>query len=93
MQLKKLPLVARHWHSACIPPRKDQVHFDVGEHLMPSVAPAARVAFIVEAMSRLRRLQREMARLSMRDKNYESNQRALQAAIQELRKMISANTQ
>jgi len=60
---------------------------------MPSVAPAARVAFIVEAMSRLRRLQREMARLSMRDKNYESNQRALQAAIQELRKMISANTQ
>jgi hypothetical protein len=60
---------------------------------MPSVAPAARVAFAVEAISRLQRLQREMARLSQRDKNYKSNQRALQAAIRELRKMISANGQ
>jgi len=37
-------------------------------------------------------LQREMARVSQRDENYESQERALQAAIQELRKMISANT-
>ena len=60
---------------------------------MPSVAPAARVDFIVEAISGLQRLQREMARLSQRDEDYGSKKRALQAAIQELRKMISANAQ
>ena len=57
---------------------------------MPSVAPAARVASVVEAVSGLQRLQREMARVSQRDENYESKKRALQTAIQELRKMISA---
>jgi hypothetical protein len=57
---------------------------------MPSVAPAPRVAFVVEAISGLQRLQREMARLSQGDENYESKKRALQTAIQELRKMISA---
>lgn len=60
---------------------------------MASVAPAARVAFVVEAISRLQMLQREMARVSQRDDDYESKKRALQAAIQELRKMISANAQ
>ena len=60
---------------------------------MPSVAPAARVAFVLEAVSGLQRLQREMARLSQRDEDYGSKKRALQAAIQELRKMISANAQ
>lgn len=60
---------------------------------MASVAPAARVAFIVEAVTRLQTLQRQMRRLSRDDENYESNQRALRAAIQELRKMISANVQ
>ncbi len=60
---------------------------------MPSVAPAARVAFVLEAISRLQRLQREMARLPQQDEDYESKKRALQAAIQELRKMISANAQ
>jgi cell shape-determining protein MreC len=60
---------------------------------MPSVAPAARVAFVLEAVSGLQRLQHEMARLSQRDEDYESKKRALQAAIQELRKMISANVQ
>jgi hypothetical protein len=59
------------------------------KHVMPSVAPAARVAFLVEAISGLQRLQREMTR----DENYESKKRALQAAIQELRKKISANAQ
>ena len=59
-------------------------------HLMPSVAPAARVAFVVEAISGLQRLQREMARSSQGDENYESKKAALQTAIQELRKMISA---
>jgi hypothetical protein len=57
---------------------------------MPSSAPAANVAFVVEAISGLQRLQREMARLSQGDENYESKKRALQTAIQELRKMISA---
>ena len=60
---------------------------------MPSVAPAARVAFVLEAISRLQRLQREIARLPQQDEDYESKKRALQAAIQELRKMISANAQ
>jgi hypothetical protein len=60
---------------------------------MPRVSPAARVAFVVEAISRLQRLQREMARVSQRDEDYESKKRALQAAIQELRKMISVNVQ
>ena len=60
---------------------------------MASVAPAARVAFVVEAISGLQRLQREMARVSQPDENYESKKRALQAAIQELRKMISVNAQ
>lgn len=60
---------------------------------MPRVAPAARAAFVVEAISGLQRLQREMSRVSQRDENYESKKRALQAAIQDLRKMISANVQ
>jgi cell shape-determining protein MreC len=60
---------------------------------MPRVAPTARVAFIVEAISGLQRLQREMARLSQRDEDYESKQRAIQAVIRELRKTISANVQ
>ena len=64
-----------------------------GRHPMPSVAPAARVAFVVEAISGLQRLQREMTRMSQRDENYENKKRALQAAIQELRMMIPANVQ
>jgi hypothetical protein len=57
---------------------------------MLSVAPAARVVFVVESISGLQRLQREMARVSQQDDGYESKKRALGAAIQELRKMISA---
>jgi hypothetical protein len=60
---------------------------------MPSVAPAARVSFVVEAVEQLERLQREMARLAPRDEHYESNRRALQAAIRDLRKMIARNVQ
>jgi hypothetical protein len=52
-----------------------------------------RVAFVVEAISRLQMLQLEMARVSQRDEDYESKKRALQAAIKELRKVISANAQ
>jgi len=44
-------------------------------------------------VSGLQRLQREMARGSQRDEDYESKKRALQAAIQKLRKMISPNAQ
>jgi hypothetical protein len=58
---------------------------------MPTVAPATRAAFVVEAISGLQRLQREMARVSQGDENYESKKRALQATIRDLRKMISAN--
>ena len=58
---------------------------------MPTVAPASRAAFVVEAIAGLQRLQREMARVSQGDENYESKKRALQATIRELRKMISAN--
>ena len=59
---------------------------------MPSVAPATRrVAFVVESISGLQRLQREMARVSQRDKTFEGKKRALRATIQELRKTISAN--
>ena len=57
------------------------------------VAPATGVAILVDAMFRLEKLQREMARLSPRDKDYESNRRALQSAIRDLRKLISANVQ
>ena len=34
-----------------------------------------------------------MTRLAPRDENYESNRRALQAAIRDLQKMISKNVQ
>jgi hypothetical protein len=54
---------------------------------MPSVAPAARSAFVVESISGLQRLQREMARVSQRDKDYESKRSALEATIKELRRM------
>ena len=60
---------------------------------MPSVAPAARVALVVEAISGLQRLKHEMAREWRRDGTYESKTRALQIAIKELRKMISADVQ
>jgi hypothetical protein len=60
---------------------------------MASAAPAARVAFVYEALSGLLRLQREMARLSQQDENYADKKRALQVAIQELRKRLSANEQ
>ncbi len=58
---------------------------------MPSVAPAARAALVAESIAGLQRLQREMARVSQRDEDYESKKQALQATIQELRKTISAS--
>ena len=73
-----------------LPPEKQFPYSMLVRHLMPRSAPAANVAFVVEAISGLQRLQGEMARLSQGDENYESKKRALQTAIQELRKVISA---
>jgi len=56
---------------------------------MPRIAPAARMSFVVEALTQLEMLQREMTRLAPRDENYESNRRALQATIRDLRQMIA----
>jgi len=53
--------------------------------------PVGAVAPVVQAIFTLRKLQREMARLSPRDEDYESNRRALESAIRELRKIIAAN--
>ena len=57
---------------------------------MPRVAPASRIR-LVEALSGLQRLRREMAGLSQGDKAYDSKKRALQTAIQELQKRLSAH--
>jgi predicted nucleic acid-binding Zn-ribbon protein len=46
--------------------------------------PGVRVDFVVEAIARLQVLEREMARFSRRDKNYEAKLRALRAAISRL---------
>ncbi len=50
---------------------------------MPRVAPAARIRMI-EAVSNLQRLRREMGRLSETDKDYTKKKRALEAVIKEL---------
>ncbi len=57
---------------------------------MPRVTLATRIG-LIEALSGLQRLQREMVRLSQRDKRYKNKKRALQAAIQELEKWLSAD--
>src|SRR5713101_5834118 len=46
-----------------LPPERQFPYSMLVRHLMASVAPAARVAFVVEVISGLQRLQREMARL------------------------------
>ena len=56
---------------------------------MSRIAPARRIR-LVEAISGLQRLRREMARLSQVDENYEAKKRALQAVIQKLQKSLSA---
>jgi len=58
---------------------------------MHRVAPATRIR-LVEALSGLQQLRREMARLSQGDKTYESKKRALQAVIQELKEWLSTDT-
>jgi len=59
-------------------------------HTMPRVAPATRID-LVEALSGLQRLQREMVRSPQRDEFYKSEKRALQAAIHDLKKWLSAD--
>ena len=56
---------------------------------MSRIAPATRIR-LVEAISGLQRLRREMARLSQVDGNYEAKKRALQAVIRKLQKSLSA---
>ena len=56
---------------------------------MSRIAPATRIR-LVEAISGLQRLRREMARLSHVDENYDGKKRALQAVIQKLQKSLSA---
>jgi hypothetical protein len=87
--MSAIPLTVVHELSS-FPPERQFPYSILVRHLKPNVAPAARVSCVVEAISGLQRLQREMARLSQGDENYESKKRALQTAIQELRKMISA---
>lgn len=60
---------------------------------MRSVSSSARADFVVEALAQLVRLRREMGRLALRDENYESNRRALQEAIRELRKLTGNRAQ
>jgi hypothetical protein len=74
-----------------LPPERQFPYSMLVRHVMPRSAPAANVTFVGEAISGLQRLQREMARLSRGDENYERKKRALQTAIQELRKMIPTN--
>lgn len=50
---------------------------------MPRLAPAARIR-LVEAVTSLQRLRREMARLSERDEEYKKKKRILEAVIKEL---------
>jgi hypothetical protein len=54
---------------------------------MSRVAPAARIR-LIEAISSLQRLRREMARLSQTDKDYDSKKRALHATIEHLRNSL-----
>ncbi len=50
---------------------------------MPRVAPAERIR-LVEAVSSLQRLRREMGRLSETDEDYKKKKQALKAVIKEL---------
>ena len=50
---------------------------------MPRVSPAARIR-LVEALTSLQRLRREMGRLSKTDEDYKKKKRALEAVIKEL---------
>ncbi len=59
-----------------------------GPH-MSQVTLSPRVQFPVDALSRLEDLERELAHLELRDKNYESNRKALISTIRDLQQMIA----
>jgi len=50
---------------------------------MPRLVPAARIR-LVEAVTSLQRLRREMGRLSEKDEDYKKKKRILEAVIKEL---------
>jgi hypothetical protein len=59
---------------------------------MPRVAPAERIR-LVEAVSSLQRLRREMGRLSETDEDYKKKKRALEAVIRELQSASDGDAQ
>jgi hypothetical protein len=59
---------------------------------MPRVAPAARIC-LVEAVTSLQRLRREMGRLSETDEDYKKKKRALEAVIKELQSVPDGEAQ
>jgi len=69
---------------------KLNLNFPEIAYFMSRIAPAARTRIVIEAISGLQQLQREMARLSQKDSNYEDQRRALEATIRELRKSLPA---
>jgi predicted nucleic acid-binding Zn-ribbon protein len=59
---------------------------------MPRVAPAARIR-LVEALTSLQRLRREMGHLSETDEDYKKKKRALEAVINELQSAADGEAQ
>jgi len=59
---------------------------------MPHVAPAERIR-LVEAVSSLQRLRREMGRLSETNEDYKKKKRALEAVIKELQSASEGEAQ
>jgi hypothetical protein len=59
---------------------------------MPRVAPAERIR-LVEAVSSLQRLRREMGRLSETNEDYGKKKRALEAVIKELQSASDGDAQ
>lgn len=63
--------------------------FPTGWTAPNALVPAARIAIVVESISALQRLRREMSRFSQTGENYEHHKRVLDATIKELRKSVS----
>jgi hypothetical protein len=59
---------------------------------MSRLTPAARIR-LIETITSLQRLRREMARLPETDEDYKKKKRALQAAIQELQSASQSEAQ
>ena len=59
---------------------------------MPRLTPATRIR-LLEAVTSLQRLRREMSHLSEMDEDYEKKKRALEAVIRELQVATGGETQ